>query len=227
MNYIDEDTAFERWCENNYLPILAQAIWKKLFKRFNRSGWREWITVDNLTLMADVQIEHVNTFSRNRDKLIESGLIQYIKGKKGSPNKYKLISFEIYSAINELKTELQTELKTELKTEVQTADIPKLNKTKLNIKKENRAKEKTFVADATALKKFVQPSVEEVKEYCSERKNNINPENFIDFYISKGWKIGKEAMKDWKAAVRTWEQRNKTAVPLEYGSKSEWDGVIK
>lgn len=55
---------------------------------------------------------------------------------------------------------------------------------------------------------FVPPTVEEVREYCQERKNNVNPQSFIDFYSSKGWFVGKNKMKDWKAAVRTWEQRS-------------------
>ena len=59
-------------------------------------------------------------------------------------------------------------------------------------------------------KYFNKPTILEVKEYCIERKNNIEAESFIDFYESKGWMIGKNKMKDWKAAVRTWEMRNKT-----------------
>lgn len=55
-------------------------------------------------------------------------------------------------------------------------------------------------------KKFVPPTLEEVKAYCEERKNTINPQRFIDFYTGKGWMIGKNKMKDWKAAVRTWEE---------------------
>tara|TARA_R100000808_G_C2148365_1_gene156510 strand:- start:891 stop:1505 length:615 start_codon:yes stop_codon:yes gene_type:complete len=58
-------------------------------------------------------------------------------------------------------------------------------------------------------KTFIKPTVEDVKNYCLERKNNINAETFIDFYESKGWKIGKNKMKDWKAAIRTWEKRQK------------------
>ena len=55
-------------------------------------------------------------------------------------------------------------------------------------------------------KVFTKPTVEEVKAYCAERKNNVNPDKFIDFYESKGWLIGKNPMKDWKACVRTWEK---------------------
>lgn len=54
--------------------------------------------------------------------------------------------------------------------------------------------------------KFVKPTVEEVAEYCKLRNNSVDAEAFYDFYESKGWKIGKNTMKDWKAAVRTWER---------------------
>jgi hypothetical protein len=57
-------------------------------------------------------------------------------------------------------------------------------------------------------KKFVPPTLQEVMDYCNERKNNIDPQRFIDFYISKGWMVGKNKMKDWQAAIRTWEQKS-------------------
>lgn len=59
---------------------------------------------------------------------------------------------------------------------------------------------------STNRKNFIPPSVEEVKAYCEERKNGIDATAFIDFYTAKGWLIGKNKMKDWKAAVRTWER---------------------
>lgn len=62
---------------------------------------------------------------------------------------------------------------------------------------------------------FVTPSIEEIKAYCIERKNKVDAENFFDFYQAKGWKIGSNPMKDWKAAVRTWERRDNN-----YGSVS-------
>lgn len=57
-------------------------------------------------------------------------------------------------------------------------------------------------------KRFVPPTVEEVKAYCQERKNNVDAEAFVNFYESKGWYVGKNKMKDWQAAVRTWEKSN-------------------
>lgn len=56
----------------------------------------------------------------------------------------------------------------------------------------------------------IPPTLEEVQEYCYERNNNIDPQAFIDFYESKGWMIGKNKMKDWKAAVRTWEKNSQS-----------------
>ena len=62
---------------------------------------------------------------------------------------------------------------------------------------------------------FVPPSVEEVRGYCRERNNNIDPQEFVDFYSAKGWMIGRNKMKDWKACVRTWEKNreNKSNKP--------------
>ena len=54
---------------------------------------------------------------------------------------------------------------------------------------------------------FKKPTIEEVEEYCRERNNNVDAETFINFYESKGWFVGKNKMKDWKACVRTWEGR--------------------
>ena len=57
-------------------------------------------------------------------------------------------------------------------------------------------------------KRFTPPTVEEVAEYCRERHNLVDAEQFVDFYTAKGWQVGKNAMKDWRACVRTWEKRD-------------------
>ena len=73
--------------------------------------------------------------------------------------------------------------------------------------------------------RFTPPTVEEVKAYCRERENNVDAERFIDFYASKGWKIGKNAMKDWRAAVRTWERSSSAdcAQPKRQGDGFTYD----
>lgn len=58
--------------------------------------------------------------------------------------------------------------------------------------------------------RFIPPSLEEVQDYCKSRCNGLDAQAFVDFYSSKGWMIGKNKMKDWKAAVRTWERKSQT-----------------
>lgn len=67
--------------------------------------------------------------------------------------------------------------------------------------------EKTKNTEKTKI--FQKPSIEEIKDYCVSRNNNVDANRFFDYYESKGWTIGKSKMKDWKAAVRTWENQNK------------------
>lgn len=56
--------------------------------------------------------------------------------------------------------------------------------------------------------RFTPPTLEDVKSYCLERKNKVDAEKWFDFYQSKGWMVGKNKMKDWKAAIRTWEKES-------------------
>lgn len=58
--------------------------------------------------------------------------------------------------------------------------------------------------------RFTRPTLEEVAAYCAERGNSVDPQRFIDYYTSKGWKVGNAPMKDWRAAVRTWERKDGT-----------------
>ena len=102
MSYLDLINAFERWLETNYLPISAQLLWSKLIHIFNRAGWCEWVTVDNQRLMSIMQIKNEKTFIKCRDCLIEAGLFEYKKGKKGSPNQYKIstVNFTVQVTVN-------------------------------------------------------------------------------------------------------------------------------
>jgi hypothetical protein len=73
-------------------------------------------------------------------------------------------------------------------------------------------------------KKTIPPTIDMVKEYCKERRNKINPETFIDFYTMKDWMVGKTRMKDWQAAVRTWEKNHQNGNNRpKYASSDEDD----
>jgi len=72
--------------------------------------------------------------------------------------------------------------------------------------KETILLKETIINNNINNKKFEKPTIEQIRSYCLERKNNVDPEVFFDFYESKGWKVGNSPMKDWKACVRTWEK---------------------
>lgn len=95
-------------------------------------------------------------------------------------------------------------------------------------KEEDKEKDKDEEEDKTKTKKktvgasprFTPPTVDEVRDYCDERHNNVNAERFVDFYESKGWRVGSQPMKDWRAAVRTWENRDDRPGQAEKPKKS-------
>ena len=138
MNYLKEIVAFESWVELPPLPPNARVLWYQLMFIANKLCWqKEWFQIDNRRLMFHLSIDSEHTFLRARDKLIESGIIEYKKGKKGSPNSYRLISFlgkeeneedkkhcNFYSK-NDSKSDSINDSKNDSKSAVKTADINK------------------------------------------------------------------------------------------------------
>ena len=108
----------------------------------------------------------------------------------------------------------------------------KPNETENNLTKPNENEEEEQEEDrrtkskVKALSRFTPPAQEEVSAYCRERGNQVDAQRFVDFYAAKGWKVGNQPMKDWKAAVRTWEQRDgkpgsgKTVSAQSYGQRN-------
>ena len=82
------------------------------------------------------------------------------------------------------------------------------NKTLKEKKRNSKEKERNEkeAINIVPLKRFVPPTEDEVALYCVERRNHVNAQKFVDYYSSNGWKVGRNPMKDWKAAVRTWER---------------------
>lgn len=99
----------------------------------------------------------------------------------------------------------------------------------LTVPKQVEVKEEVKVKEKVKNKgRFTPPTLEEVKSYCEERKNNVDAQKWIDFYEAKGWMIGKNKMTNWKAAVRTWEKEtNKQAKPKLIGAQGKTGGVAR
>lgn len=99
---------------------------------------------------------------------------------------------------------------------------PTVNK---NVKENNTSINNININNKEIYKeRFKKPTLEDVKEYCEERNNGIDAETFINFYESKGWMVGKNKMKDWKACVRTWEKSRNTKVVYQEKPLPDWFG---
>ena len=122
-----------------------------------------------------------------------------------------LINFEKYQSIDKLeKIREQTRLrvakyrdKTKQLNDV-TLQVTQSNAIDIDIDKEE---DKEYIKESKK-KSFKKPTIEEIQDYCKERNNSINADAFYDFYESKNWYVGKNKMQNWKAAIRTWEQRD-------------------
>ena len=104
--------------------------------------------------------------------------------------------------------------------QVEIEDVRKEKEKERENEKEKEYEKESYIPSVVSplkgrASRFAPPTVEEVAAYCRERKNGVDAERFCDFYASKGWKVGKEPMKDWKAAVRTWEKRDSEEKPKE------------
>jgi hypothetical protein len=95
-------------------------------------------------------------------------------------------------------------------------DLSETNLTTINKNKEIKINNKLFK----------KPSVNDVELYCIERDNKIDAISFVNFYESKGWMVGKNKMKDWRACVRTWEMRAKNKKTYAPKSMSKLDAQI-
>lgn len=127
------------------------------------------------------------------ENLVELGAVSVTRAH-GSGNQYSL----------QTSTNIGTSPEIGTGTEIGTAPVPKtvpppVPKTALEPKRE----------PTKNLKEKIPPSLEDVAEYCSERKNGICPETFFDHYAANGWVRGKTKIKSWKACVRTWERSRK------------------
>ena len=119
--------------------------------------------------------------------------------RKREKERASLCDGNVQKSDTEIEIEKREEIDTDIKKDIENKEV------KTSTKKHSR--------------NFVKPSVEEIMNYCNERGNNIDPQSFYDFYESKGWYVGKNKMKDWKAAVRTWERNNTNGFQNGYNNR--------
>lgn len=163
-----------------------------------RYYFKEGKLVDGMFFSTIENIEENTGLSRHQqtkalDELKALGIVEVVL--KGLPAK-RYIKLDVEVLTNKFVKNSQTRDE-----EINKLDSEKVTSNNNNNKSNNN--------NNTYNKRFIKPTLEGVRQYCLERNNNIDPESFIDYYNSNGWKVGKNPMKDWKATIRTWERREK------------------
>lgn len=173
-----------------FIHMLLRANWK--------DGYFRGTTVPRGSFVSSIgKLSEETQLTPDEVRTAIKHLISTKEITKQSYNKYTVFTVKNYDLYQSVPSKIPDSSQA----------IPKLFPT-IEEKKEGNIKEDTNVSK----KRFAPPSVDEVRAYCAERNNEIDPQSFIDFYESKGWMVGKNHMRDWKAAVRTWE-RNRTKPP--------------
>lgn len=143
----------------------------------------------------------------------------------------KIINYGLYGQepedMNELEEFVWDIVKDMIDDQLHRRQVNKENRGQREAKRQQKSEEPSLETEPKAeepkQKKFNKPTVEEVAAYCQERNNEVNAEKFCSYYAAQGWKVGNHPMKDWKAAVRTWEQNQKDRPAYGYGPpKQEW-----
>jgi hypothetical protein len=178
----------------------ALAVWIRFMLEANHESKTKMFNGAMITIRRGQLIFGLEAFS-SKNNISISKLRRYLKLfendgmiNRQKTNKYSVITLLAYDEFQKNdKLDAGKRQASEQANDRQAA-IPK------ELKKE-RIKERD--------KRFTPPTLQEVQQYCLERSNSVNPENFLDHYESVGWLRGKNKIKDWKACVRTWEKNTK------------------
>jgi len=181
----------------------------------------EYVKKDSFILYADQQEIFENLSDEKAGKLIK-GIFQYTFGNE--PKFNDLLKLVFIPIRQQLDRNAKKYEETKEKRRIAGSKGGKqrqANQANANFAKQTQANQAVNVNDNVYVNDnvniinkdkrniFIIPSIEEIKTYCLERKNNVNPQTFYDYYSSNGWKVGKNSMKDWRATVRNWERNSK------------------
>lgn len=221
MTYLDLLNGFHDLLMRSQVSKNGQLLYHTLLMINNKSSWSDWFQRTNVSLYAMMGMSEKGLIEA-RKELKELGIIDYIPSKKkGQITKYSVLHCKMYGSkyiLNDSENDSQSDSHNSVETTGETTDIKRLK---------TKTKTKTDKKTTNVVKKvFVPPTVEEVRAYCRERSNTVDAERFVDFYSAKGWMVGKNRMKDWKACVRTWEKRQEGE---NHGKRdiAEEDGICK
>jgi hypothetical protein len=198
-----------------------------LMKIYKEGYYYEWTEREQLLFSKRVNVD-INTVNVIINDCLKWGLFNkylydthHILTSKGIQRRYfaaltrrkKIEVFEDFILIDltEFKNVNIISLNVDNDTNSTTQNVDNdTNSTTQNVDNGTQSKvKKSKVKESKYICHFTPPTLKEVQDYCKSRNNGVDAEKWFNFYTAKGWMIGKNKMKDWKAAVRTWEKNNK------------------
>ena len=204
------------------LPIKYKILWEYLLSECNHAGFLK-IDIDLISFKIGetITIDDLKNFE-NRITFIKDDLIfisKFIEFQYGALNTENRVH---NSVLKELKKyNLQGAIKP-LTSPINGAKDKDKDKDKdisSSLVLSSSLDEKTEIESGNHSKRFQKPKIEEIQAYCKVRQNNINADEFYDYYESKGWMIGKNKMKNWQAAIRRWERNTRGKTEIESGNR--------
>lgn len=194
----------------------TRLTWITMLAMADRKG-RVWASLPGLANRARVSLQEAekaikkflspDKYSRTSDH--EGRRIEVIDGG------WRLLNHEKYRAIRDDEVIRESKRKYINNRRAAERDVENVDRGRHNAEAEAEAVTTPVVTsiktDTSARSRFVKPAIEEIQTYCQERRNSVDPQAFIDYYTSNGWKVGRNQMKDWKAAIRTWEKNTNKA----------------
>ena len=229
MKYISQLNAFHRFCETTPLRPQSQLMWFKLMDLNNRLGWAEWIGIDNKRLMLILDMTDEKTLIRCRKQLIDNGLIEYKRGRKGRPSQYKVKKIYCkndseYASDSENETEytgkntVETPVNMPVKVPVKTPAINRHKTKTKDLDKECNKKneEKVYFENKEVQERFVEYLSLRVQLKCK------NTERAVGLLLTKLNKYGDEVklqainnaiMSSWKSVYPESVKPAKTETP--------------
>ncbi len=179
---------------------------------FGRKEMRECIQK-----LGDEIVNDNNCTCNNVDSNDKKSKMDMTKLSNDKLQNCKLSTDKNVRPIPNLKTDVKTNLNTVV---VDDSENLQTEKQENDFQEETTTQEKQNKTETEKNNRFTKPTVEQIKKYCDERKNSVNPQYFFDYYESKGWLVGKTPMKNWQAAIRTWERNENTRKTVRPGGGS-------
>ena len=205
-----------------YLKLLCESVDHEGMLRFSEAiPYSDSMLATITNTNIDIVRSAIKAFSElGMMEILEDGtfFLHEVEKMLGFETKYaeqKRIYREKMKAIGQCPDNVQT-----MSDKSKSIELDKEIDKEIEIDKESDDKGVRRAQPADSPKRFLKPTFDEVKAYCHERGDKVDPERFYNYYESNGWSVGKRSMKDWKAAVRTWEQNWKQGGQEKAGKSS-------